>query len=256
MDKDIIADRILEKIKDGNSNFSVFEEGTNFDLQMDYADFIVKQKKEDLNSENLDQDIEELFSEEVDIEKKKLLLVRLSFEDDVKAFRALEKFAEIDDNEELHDWGVLTLQQSRILIETALTDENRIYISSGMGGVGNKLRFFSIFSTLNKTVFNDLQKTIVEKEINYTLPTHEGVVEEVIFYDTYVTFTSLIPIDVSLKDVLNKVVDDCNVLGNFLSESIFVTNVKRLNEEEIDELINKSKNEKALENPNDLKIEN
>ena len=245
MDKDIIADKILDKIKSGDSNFSVFEEGTNFDLQINYADFIVKQKKEDLKSNDIEKDINELFSDNTDNERKKLLSARLSFVDDVKAFRALEKFADIENNE-LHDWAVLTLQQSRILIETALTDESRIYISSGMGGVGNKLRFFCIFTTLNKTKFIDLQKSIVEKEINYTLPLYDGVVEEIIFYDTYVSFTSLIPINISLKDVLNTVVDDCNILGEFLSESIFVTNVKKLNKEEIEELINKGKNKEEI----------
>ncbi len=166
------------------------------------------------------------------------MLARLSFVDDVKSYRAIEKYTKLLDDE-LHDWAMLVFQQSRILIETSLTNDKKIFIASGMGGIDNKIRFLGIFKSNGRKKFENWQKNIIEKELLFTLPQYEIIVEEINVYETFVSFLCLVPINVSTKKMFRKVLNDCNEIGDFLSEKIFVTNMKKLSKNEISELIYK-----------------
>ena len=237
---EITPNEIFSNIKKNGSNISIFEEGINGELLFEFVEFLSNSKPNDFKSDDLDNDIDELFNENTSIERKKTLLVILSFRDDIKAYRAIEKYSKTADDE-LHSWSLMILQQSRMVIEGALTNENRIYVSSGMGGKGDKLRYMGVFSLENKDeIFSDFQMNLVKKEIEFTLNKNEGELENVEFYSKYITFTFLIPLDVTFIKILETVIDDCNEFGNFLSEDVFVTTSELKNESDIEELIKES----------------
>ena len=47
------------------------------------------------------------------------------------------------------------------------------------------------------------------------------------------------PMRVDIQALMNRVIDECNQYGNFLSRTYTVTNVKELTKEEIDEFVAK-----------------
>ena len=55
---------------------------------------------------------------------------------------------------------------------------------------------------------------------------------------------TIIPMDVTIKAVLNEAIDDCNQYGNFLVENFIITNVKKLSFDEIKDFLHKSRKEK------------
>ena len=83
---------------------------------------------------------EGLFSEELPVENKKRILVELAHLGTVESYRAIEKFLKCCD-EELKGWTLLSLQECRLFLEGDLLDDNKGFISTGLGGKGGKLRY-------------------------------------------------------------------------------------------------------------------
>ena len=80
---------------------------------------------------------------------EKKILCDLAFIDDVKAYRRIEKFIESASGT-LKQWATLSLQESRMLLQSSLLDEQQVFISTGLGGKGKKLRYFVVFLSVNE----------------------------------------------------------------------------------------------------------
>ncbi len=132
----------------------------------------------------------------------------------------------------------MSLQKSRAHIEHSLSNNDKIYISSGLGGSGNKLRYFFVLSSSDNSDFTRFHQEILKKEIEYSLQKYGGVAESTIFYNYFVTIVCLIPINVSLEKVFQHIIDECNQFGNFLSDKIIATNTELFKEETIMKILN------------------
>ena len=64
----------------------------------------------------------------------------------MECYRAIESFLEIAE-EILHDWAVLALNESRMLLESKFLDESQVFISTGLGGKEEKFRYFVVLMT-------------------------------------------------------------------------------------------------------------
>jgi hypothetical protein len=225
------------KLKKSLSNIRIFEEGIDLETQLEFE----KKTKKLIQSESGKIQISisetDLFNESIPIEEKKQNLLELSFSDDVKAYRLIEKF-QSECEPELKNWTALALQKSRAHIEHSLSNEERIYISSGLGGSGNKLRYFFVLTSKNDKPFNELHRNILKKEIKYSIEKHEGIIEDIIFYDYFVTIVCLIPLQITLDKIFESIIDQCNELGNFLSDRIIATNTEKFERETIEKILN------------------
>lgn len=228
---------LQNKLKKSFSNVKIFEEGIDIETQLEFEKltkiFIEnnKEKTEVHISEN------DLFNEGTSEEKKKDLLIELSFSDDVKAYRLIEKFSN-ECEADLKKWSALALQKSRAHIEHSLSNEDKVYISSGLGGRGDKLRYFFVLSANDDLNFNELHKNIIKKEIEFAISKHQGIIEDILFYDYYVTIVCLIPLHHSLDKIFKNILDECNELGDFLSDRVIATNTEKFNEDTIVKILN------------------
>ncbi len=48
---------------------------------------------------------------------------------------------------------MLAFQENKMLLESSLLDENQILISTGLGGKGMKLRYFTVMQTFDRKGF-------------------------------------------------------------------------------------------------------
>jgi hypothetical protein len=85
----------------------------------------------------------------------------------------------------------------------------------------------------------DYQRQVIEREFAYALHKYDGEIEELTIKDKYTEVILLAPIQANIKRILENVVNECNQYGDFLSNTITVTNVKKLTEKEITEIIKK-----------------
>lgn len=129
--------------------------------------------------------------------------------------------------------------ESRISLESELSDEKQIYISTGLGGKGKKLRFYTLILSKDNEFFEGYQRQIIEWEFPYYLERADCEVERLTIGEQYIELVFLIPVKWDIKLLLDAVIGECNLYGDFLAGTFTITNVKELTRDEIMEIIDK-----------------
>ena len=145
-----------------------------------------------------------------------------------------------EETTEVTDWAYMALMESRISLESDFSDEKQIYISTGLGGKGEKLRFYVLMTSKGKKPFQEYQRQTIEREFAYYLPKTDYEIERLTIGEQYVELVFLIPVRTDIKATLDRVINECNQYGDFLSNVFTITNVKELTPEEISEIISKN----------------
>lgn len=234
-----ILDKITELFGVVPGTMNILEEQIDIDIQMNYFDSSRKLKKKKI-PENIIEESEKLFHETTSLEEKKQILLCLASLDEVEAYRTIEKFQKTDDDL-LKDWSTLALKESRMLIESKLLNENQVFISTGLGGKGDKLRYFVIFLGNNTSEFSDLHKKIIKNEFDFVLAKYNSEVEAYDFHESIATVLAVVPMSSPVKTVFEEGLIECNNYGNFLNSDFIITNVKKLSFDEIKEFVNQQK---------------
>src|SRR6056297_3074115 len=210
MDNESIYNKIRDVFGKLPDNYNVLEEQIDINLQMEYFDFSKRVKKNFKPEVKIEaEEKKKLFQHDVDQHTKKQVLVKLASVEDIEGYRTIEKFLENPDDG-LREWAVLAFQESRMLLQSRLLDENQVFISTGLGGKGSKLRYFIVFILKDGEAFSETQKKVVNNEVEITLKEYDIEIEEVSFYDSFATILAVIPIDTSIKTIFKKAIKECN----------------------------------------------
>ncbi len=237
-----IYDKIRELFGAVPGQFSVLEEQIDIDLQMKYFEFS-REMKIDLEPDRVMNESENLFKEEIGHDDKKELLAKLASVERVEAFRTIERFLH-NPPEGLKEWGILAFQESKMLLESKLLDENQVFISTGLGGKGDKLRYFVVLIANMDEAFSDSQKMIIRNEFELILRKYDAEVEHFEFSGTLATIKAVVPMNVTIKSVFEEAIEECNEYGNFLIPNFIITNVKELSFDEIRDFLNKQRRDR------------
>ncbi|VAW23525.1 hypothetical protein MNBD_BACTEROID01-2581 [hydrothermal vent metagenome] len=240
MEDDFLFDKIEQVFGDIPENFNILEEQIDIDVQLDYFKYSKELQHRGDNEYYLaKKDV--LFGEEAGIEEKKEILTGLASLSEVDSFRTIEKYNTSPD-EELKQWAILALQESRMLLKSSLLDEQQVFISTGLGGKGQKLRYFAVFINIRKEQkLSKIQQKVLFNELSDLLDKNDGEVEEISFWAGYTIAMVVLPLMAPLKEIFEDVIAESNQYGNFLSEDILITNVKKLSKEEIFKVIEEKK---------------
>ncbi len=234
--QDNIFDKIQEILGNNSINFSILEHQVDVRVQIEYFDFS-RNLKRDFDPELILCKEQDLYSDEISIESKRELLVSLASIDKPEAYRIIERYVQ-KAPQELKDWSILSLQESRLLLESKLLEENQVFISTGLGGLRGKLRYFiAVFSESNND-FSQIQRNIIKSEFEFLFPKFDAEIEKVEFFTNYATIVGLVPLNIPVKDPIKSAIDECNNLGNFIKQGFLITNVKILSTIEIENLLN------------------
>jgi len=171
-------------------------------------------------------------------ELKKEVLARMASVDSVECYRAIEAYIE-HAPEPLMPWAVLALNESRMLLESKIMEQNLVFISTGLGGKDQKLRYFVVLMTRTRVDLTSTQKMVIKNEFETILKKFDAVLEKADFSGYLATITLLLPMNHSLKSVFKEAIDECNRYGNFLNDDFIVTNVRVLSFGEIKDFLEK-----------------
>ena len=232
--------RSLEHLQ---GRFHVLETNVPVEKQMEYfrySENVRKVKKKPTVEEAIDI----LNSEDTTEKDKKYAMTVLAISGDVKAFRVLEAYDKKTEQEGLKDWSGMSFLQAKMTLESEFSDEKYIFISTGLGGKGNMLRFYAFFKSKNLQPFSPYQIQLIEKEISFSVNEVHGIVEKLDVFENYFTLLFLINIKSNIKNVLENALIECNQYGDFIDRSFIITNVKEFDEEDIKQELNK--NEKTF----------
>ncbi len=236
-------DDLLAKLRQtlneqGIDSFHILEDLVPIEEQMEYFRYFDRLRREN-NPFVRDDEIAVLFSPDESVDRKKRSLTLLASIPDVGAYRSIETYHSSPIESELEHWSSMALVSSRIVLSSDLSGHQQVYISSGLGGYDKKLRFFALFTTNDRQPFTDLQKEMVEREFTFQLQKADVVIEKLEIKENYFTILMLFPFNKDVKSNLNAAVKECNQYGNFLDSKYLFTNVKVLNEKEIENMLEK-----------------
>jgi hypothetical protein len=235
--------KVLESLPD---NFSILEEQIDIDIQVKYFN-LAKRIRSKIDSEESFKHQDELFLEDVADERKREILLSIATIDDVKAFRTIEKFAGIAKGD-IKQWAILALQESRMLIQSSLLDEQQVFISTGLGGKGQKLRYYVVFVNKNRNeILSGTQQKLLKDELIFELNQNEGEFETMDFSEGFSTVLVMLPLQSDIKTVFRNVIDECNQYGDFLDDDMIVTNVKVMSRNEIIDMLKHNKDDESDE---------
>ncbi|MGB5989447.1 MAG: hypothetical protein WBG43_06890 [Marinifilaceae bacterium] len=235
-------ERLNQLIDRKSDTYSIFEEEIDINIQKEFYELMNKISNKELCEENTSIfDIDELYDNETEKHRKKEILVLLANLNKVEAYREIEKFKK-QANKEMEKWSHIALQQSRIMLESSLLKEKSVFISTGLGGKENKLRYFCVLFTKEMNELSNKEKTILKKEINFAFNKVNVDLETLEFTKGITTFKALIPVKANIKKLFDDIIAETNNYGNILKENMIITNVKSLSIEEIDNLL-KTKSE-------------
>ena len=227
----------IQEFLDGlKGEINVLDEQIDIDVQIEYFEASREAKKE-LDPAFILADRDKIFSLELDHEQKKILLLQLASIESVEAYRAIEQFKSKPDDG-LKDWAALALQESRMILESHFLEQSQLFISTGMGGRANKLRYFVVFLLKSDFELDDLRKKIIKNELEFFLKKETAELESISFESAYVSIKVLLPLQTRIQECFDEILVSCNQFGDFLSDNYIITNVKELSNEEIIELLN------------------
>ena len=256
MQQNDIFNRFQKFLNETEGEFHILEHQVPIETQMEYFKYSNRLRsfifpfKLEIGAARGDyaEFVSDLQNPAVSTEDKKNLLSMLAVSKQIKAYRILEKYLPSSDKE-LSDWAYMALMESRMILESELSDEKSIYISTGLGGKGKNLRFYILLLSVSGEPFLDYQQQVIEREFAFTLSKEDGEMEQFIIKGNYIEMLVLIPIQSDIKKILRHVVHECNQYGNFISDTVTVTNVKKLTDSEIAKIIESHENKSIQTSP-------
>ena len=232
-------ENIYRKIQDFfgslNQNFSLLEDPVDVKTQVKYFETSSRMSGDFTEAEMLSRK-DELFDSAVTVENKRALLVQMAGIPSPEIYRVLEEYAK-NPAEELKDWSKMALQENKLLLESHLLDNHQVFISTGLGGKGRKLRYFVVLINKSGNDLQPFQQKVVQDEMQYTLQRYDSELEKLNFMQRYTTMRVVIPLSSDLTKMFREGIEECNQFGDFLSSDFIVTNMKEMNEEEITEAL-------------------
>ena len=220
---------IFKKFRDSFSkidgHFHILEQRVPVERQMEYFKYSEKirkdQDKPDISKMDFSVFEDSLDDPESTVEHKKYVLSILATSRQVKAYRILEEYAQAPDPD-VADWAYMALMESRIALES------------------EKLRFYVLILANELKPFLEYQKKVIEREFPYSLEKAGCEIERLTIGEKCMELVFLIPVRADIKQALDKVINECNQYGNFLSQVFTITNVKELSAEEVEEIKKKN----------------
>lgn len=230
-----LYEKIREILGGVPGNLKVLEQKIDMDLQMEYYDCSLQIRElrgEEWALDHMQYLMEPGYSTDV----KKEILARLSSIEKVECYRAIESFMQ-NAREPILSWALLALNESRMLLECKIMDENQVFISTGLGGKDEKLRYFVVLMTRTRFDLTPSQQMVIKNEFEFIMTKFDAVVEESNFSGYMATMLLLLPMNHSLKSAFKEAIDECNRYGNFLNDDFIVTNVRVLDFGEIEDFL-------------------
>jgi hypothetical protein len=129
-----------------------------------------------------------------------------------------------------------------MVIQSSLMDEQQVYISTGLGGKEQKLRYFVVFiCSENIQEYSAVQRKVIHNELEYGIKNNNGILEEISFEKDLAIALLLLPVKSDIQGVFSSIINECNQYGDFVRPDIIITNVKRMSVDEIRRFINRAK---------------
>lgn len=200
----------------------------------EHLEYINFHKKVDFKKYKHDELIEMscgLFGKSINLEEKRKILFYLGHLGTVESYRILEKYLKNPDKK-LKSWTALCLEECRMFLESDLMNHEKDLIFGGAGGDGLRMRYYIVISSPNN-VFTRDDKDNINTAFRAICENLNSLMEKVQFSENYALMTVLIPLDVTVEDVVIDSIHLINSGKKLLRVHYYCTNTSRPTKKEI-----------------------
>jgi len=229
--KNMERDRHIDP-EDELNNFGVVESPIDLSVQKEYQDLSDSISIDNVNYEEVLTEADRLFVQGTPIEAKKRILILLAHLGTMESSKILERYLKVSEGT-LKDWAILSLKECRMFLESVLLKEEEGFVSAGLGGRDNKLRYYVIVSTREGRALTGSERETLEAGIKGSSDEYETEIEEINFGTNYAMMGILVPMHVAVGEVIEEGIRRCNRMGEILFVDYYVTNVKKPTKGEI-----------------------
>jgi hypothetical protein len=124
-----------------------------------------------------------------------------------------------------------------MFLESSIMEIGTGFISSGLGGLANRMRYYFLLLPLTDKLFTPTQSEIIRDELLLVCKELNCILETTDFSANYVGMTILVPMDVAVGNVIETGIKKCNELGEFVFPYYYVANTNIPNDAEITDII-------------------
>ena len=226
-------------------SFSLIEDGIDLAVQEEYLKLSDTIEFNRNDYKMLLKDSKKLFSEETGTEAKKKLLILLAHSGTAESYQIIEKYLR-QASGEWKDWALISLKECRAFLESDLLEVEGGFLSTGLGGKEDKLRYFFVVSPKEGLAFSETHRSTLKRAFETIGQKYNAEIEEIHFGTDHVMIRMLIPMDVAVGVVIEKGIRECNKTNDFLKFHYYITNVKKPSNEEILKYLAEIKREKKV----------
>ncbi|MCH2044959.1 MAG: hypothetical protein MK212_12645 [Saprospiraceae bacterium] len=219
-------EQLQELLGQLSGGFKVIEHGFDPDLVTFFQKTIEDIKKE--STEDTVETIQERLDTETNIDVLKKYIAQLAQIGSVPALRTLESY-EKTASEELISWVRLSLTQCRIKVESDLLDDPIGYITTGLGGKNNKIRYYMAAKSVDPFTTGRVQ--FAYQEFRDVLKEWNGELESMENMGDYLLFRLLAPLNIIIPDMISEGIDRCG----FLDSQFWLSNMQKPTDEDLEE---------------------
>lgn len=216
-------------------NFRVMNIALSMETQMEFLE-VMQRIGERATTKDWKKREAKLLDSATQLDERKLLLAQLALTDNVEVMRALERYAETCPAD-IKDFAQMAAYQSKLFLEASILGQNQVVVASGLGGDGDKMRFFVALMSLKRKPLSATQQQVVQKEVAYQLRQTSVVVESITFEGCYAKILALIPMRTNIRRIFEQCIEACNELGEFLEKNMVISTVKVMSADELNQMI-------------------
>jgi hypothetical protein len=241
--------RHTERNKDHRNNskkvldsFIPVDEPIDLSTQEEYLSFSETIDLDNVGYEEVLTASDTLFYKDTPVESKKRILIRLAHLGTPESCGILEKYLKSPEVN-LKDWALLSLKECRMFLESVLLKQEGGFVSTGLGGKGNKLRYYFVVSSNGSLSFSETRKNTLKRAFETVSHKYRSEIEEINFESTYAIMGMLIPMDIAVGEIIEEGISECNKISEFLFLDYYVTNVGKPTYKEISNYLEEIKHE-------------
>ena len=219
-------------LEDELSNIDIVESPIDPSVQREYHALSDSIDFDNVNYQDVLNRTEELFAGDTPVEGKKRILILLAHLGTMESAKIIERYLRVSEKD-LKDWAVLSLKECRVFLESVLLKEEGGFVSTGLGGKDNKLRYYFIVSTREGLTLTGSERENLQEAFKGSSDEYDSEIEEINIGANYAMVGILVPMHVAVGAVIEEGIRRCNRMGEILFVDYYVTNVKKPTKGEI-----------------------
>jgi hypothetical protein len=231
-----------KRSKNAVNNLTLIDEPIDLSAQKEYFSFSETIDVDNVDYKQVFTGSDRLFCKDTPIESKKKILILLAHLGTPESCRILQKYLKKAEAN-LRDWALLSLKECRMLLESVLLKEEGGFVSTGLGGKDNKLRYYFIVSSKDGLPFSETHKNTLKRGFERISHKYRSQIEEINLEATYAMIGMLIPMDIAVGEIIEEGISECNKISEFLFLDYYVTNVGKPTYKEISDYLEEIKHE-------------